>query len=150
MKKNMKHAQGTRNTRWIIGTLCTLSITNLYAPITIIESSSQLEKEITSKPYAVLEFYGSWCHVCQSIQKPFEAVANDAEFQDKVLFAQIDIDKHTDLKTKYGVLGVPTFIYFEKGKKKQQDMGVHNMATFKDDLRATIKKQFKLTHSATK
>ncbi len=148
MKSNTKH--NTRNAHWIIGTLCALSIPNLYAPITIIESTSQLEKELNSKPYAVLEFYGSWCHVCQSIQKPFEAVANDTELQGKVLFAQIDIDKHTDLKTKYGVLGVPTFIYFKKGKKKQQDMGVHNMATFKDELRTTIKNQFKLTQSATK
>ncbi len=124
---------------------CALCTTMLHATITIIESSSQLEKEITSKPLlAVLEFYGSWCHVCQSIQKPFEAIADEAEFKDKVFFAQIDIDAHKDLKTKYGVLGVPTFIYFEKGKKKQQDMGVHNLADFKNELRASIKKHFKL------
>ncbi|PKN03143.1 hypothetical protein CVU75_03780 [Candidatus Dependentiae bacterium HGW-Dependentiae-1] len=135
------------SSRKLLYALCALSINSLRAPITIIESTTQLEKELASNAYTVVEFYADWCHVCHSIQKPFELVANNGEFQKKVLFAQVDIDKHKNLKTKYGVLGVPTFVYFENGKKKQQDMGVHNMANFKEELRMAIKKHFKLAHN---
>jgi thiol-disulfide isomerase/thioredoxin len=94
----------------------------------------------------IVEFYADWCHVCQSIQKPFELVARDPAFK-SIRFVQVDMEKHPTLSKKYNVLGFPTFIYFKKGKNIKQDMGVHNIADFKNELSTTIRKQFRLAEN---
>ncbi len=129
--------------------LCMLSVSILHAPelpapIIIIENEDQLNKEIAARPQVVVEFYAPWCHTCQQIQKPFEQLSGEPEFRDKVAFAQIDMEKHKQLSKKYAIVGVPTFVYFKQGKKVKQEMGIHNMAQFKDELRSTIRAQFKL------
>lgn len=157
MKKNISRTMNILHTSRSMDSvsllaMCLLSTSfahapELPAPIIIIDTEDQLAKEIAAKPQVVVEFYAHWCHVCQEIQKPFEQLAGEPEFRNKVAFAQIDMEKHKKLSQKYGVLGIPTFVYFKQGKKVKQEMGVHNMAKFKDELRGTLRAQFKLARN---
>lgn len=119
--------------------LC-ISCAVLNASVIQITSEEEFNAITASKPIAI-EFYASWCSVCQHINKPFRAVAQDAEFKD-VTFAQIDINKLTPLCKKLGIMGVPTFIYMNGGKKVHQSVGIHDIKGFAKEFRKSLRHHF--------
>lgn len=118
----------------------TLLTSIVNAKIIKIESESDYKKHITdSKKPLLVKFAAGWCSVCNGIEKPFEDISNENEFN-TITFAQVDIDKLDNVSKKNGIVGVPTFVYRDGGEKKVEEIGVQNMSEFKDHLRSNLRK----------
>lgn len=63
--------------------------------------------EIISKGNVLVDFYASWCGPCKMLAPELEKIS------DKVQIVKVDIDKNMELCKKYGVMSVPTLIYFK-------------------------------------
>jgi len=84
-------------------------------------------KDLTSKNFnefiksgvSVVDFSAEWCSPCKILKPIFHAVAGEIK---GVKFGTVDIDKENDLAQRFGVMSVPTIIFFKKGE--QIDMAV--------------------------
>lgn len=70
---------------------------------------------------AVIDFYADWCGPCKMIAPVFEELSK--EFEGKVEFFKVNIDKATATAEKFGVMSIPTLIYFKDGKNVDQSVG---------------------------
>jgi len=82
---------------------------------------ADFEKFIKNHRLVVAQFSAPWCNVCKEMQPLVQKVAN--QFGRDVRFVRIDIDKAPELKKKHGVMGVPTFCFFEKGLMVHRHVG---------------------------
>ncbi len=119
----------------LIFTLCILVITRTQTTVIEIADENHLNLIINANQPAVVKFSAdAWCGACKMAQAPFEELSNEDEFK-TVQFAHVDIDGLAELSGKHGIVGVPTFVYMEKGNKKGEMVGLGNVLTFKNDVR---------------
>ena len=77
----------------------------------------------------LVDFYATWCGPC----KQMEPILN--EFFDKekqVKLIEVDVDKFPNLVQEYGIMSVPTFIYFKDGEPVQSRNGFIVSSVIKD------------------
>lgn len=89
----------------------------------------------------VIKFYAQWCGACTSIEKAFDELSKEEEFKD-ILFAHVDIDLAQDVATASGIVGVPTFMYFDQGTLKDKIIGIDDIQNFKEDMRSKLRNYF--------
>ena len=82
----------------------------------------------------LMDFYADWCGPCKMQGPIFEDLAKD--FNDKVEFRKINVDKEGDLAAEKGIMVVPTVILEKDGVEVQRWMGV----TAKEELAKAINK----------
>lgn len=83
-----------------------------------------LEKEdfnqIISNDLTVVDFFATWCGPCKMLSPIIEKISNDIT---NVKFVKIDVDKHEELARIYGIMSVPTLIFFKDGKEVSRHIG---------------------------
>jgi thioredoxin 1 len=82
----------------------------------------------------LMDFYADWCGPCKMQGPIFEDLAKD--FDDKVEFRKINVDKEGDLAVEKGIMVVPTIILEKDGVEVQKWMGV----TSREELIKAINK----------
>jgi thioredoxin 1 len=82
----------------------------------------------------LMDFYADWCGPCKTQGPIFEDLAKD--FNDKVEFRKINVDKEGDLAVEKGIMVVPTIILEKDGVEVQKWMGV----TSREELIKAINK----------
>jgi thioredoxin 1 len=82
----------------------------------------------------LMDFYADWCGPCKTQGPIFEDLAKD--FNDKVEFRKINVDREGDLAVEKGIMVVPTIILEKDGVEVQKWMGV----TSREELIKAINK----------
>ncbi len=98
------------------------------------ENSSTIESYVTeltkdnfyktiqeSKLPIVVDFYAPWCHYCILAEPYYNQLS--VRFKGKVRFFKYDIDKDSTIPRKYDISGIPTFLFFYKGKVVDKVVG---------------------------
>ena len=62
----------------------------------------------------VLNFSASWCGPCKSFIPKLEKLAN--EYEGRVVFMKIDVDKCSRSSSKYKISSIPTFYFVKNGQ----------------------------------
>jgi len=89
---------------------------------TRIINAEQFEKEVLGGDLpAVVDFTATWCGPCQALAPAIDELAR--EYDGRALVAKVDVDKEPDLAARYGVMSVPTVLFFKGGEKVDQVMG---------------------------
>jgi thioredoxin 1 len=78
----------------------------------VIVKENKLADVENSPGNKVLYFTADWCSPCRMIAPIFEKISQESP---NTLFVKIDIDKNEELAAKYGIHGIPTFMFL-KGK----------------------------------
>lgn len=87
----------------------------------------------SDKP-AIVDFWAAWCGPCRMIAPFVEELAN--EYAGKALVAKMDTDANPMTPTKFGIMGIPTLIFFKDGKEVDRMVGVPRQP--KEALRAKL------------
>ncbi len=96
----------------------------------IIESVEEFEKVI-KEDKVLVDFYADWCGPCKMISPILEQV----EKEEEVTIVKVNVDELQDLAMKYGVMTIPNLKLFEKGKIKNENVGLMS----KDEVKNFIK-----------
>jgi len=96
-------------------------------------SDSNFQKEVLDSEILVLvDFWANWCGPCKLIAPIIEELAK--EYDSKIKIGKLDVDENSRVATQYGVMSIPTLIFFKNGKVMEQVIG----ACSKSDLRKKI------------
>lgn len=94
----------------------------MAGPDTLEANASNFE-QLTSG-VSLVDFTATWCGPCQVLGPIVDKLAT--EFKGKVSVAKLDIDKNPDIAANFGVMGVPTLIFFKNGEVVDQHVGLLN------------------------
>ena len=79
----------------------------------------------SDKPVLV-DFFATWCGPCRQMSPILDQVS--AERSD-VKIVKVDVDENQNLAAEYGVMSIPTLIYFKNGKAVSQAVGARSKAS---------------------
>jgi len=90
---------------------------------TLIElnNSNYLSIINNNKPVLV-KYWASWCQPCQILAPKFKAIAK--EYKGKIVFAELNVDKYTNIATKNYITRLPTIVLYYKGKEVDRFTGI--------------------------
>ena len=80
------------------------------------------EKVLNASNIVIVNFSAEQSGACQ-IQEP-EFVAMSQEYQGRVTFAKLDVEKQASLTNQWNVDGVPTLIFFSRGREIHRVQGI--------------------------
>ena len=98
--------------------------------MTIIKSIKEFN-ELIKEDKVLVDFYADWCGPCKMISPILEQV----EKEEEVTIVKVNVDELQDLAMKYGVMTIPNLKLFEKGKIKNENVGLMS----KDEVKNFIK-----------
>jgi thioredoxin 1 len=101
-------------------------------------TSKIFKKEVLdSKEPVMVDFFASWCGPCKMMSPIVDELAKEMEKVIKIF--KVSIEEDEALASEYGVMSIPTFLFFKNGKVVDQAGG----AMTKDALVKVIKKAIK-------
>ncbi len=74
----------------------------------IIDGNYKNFDELISKGNVLVDFYATWCGPCNMLKEELEKVKNEIQI------VKINTDNNIELCKRYGVMSIPTLIYFKK------------------------------------
>lgn len=92
---------------------------------------------ISSELPVVVDFWAQWCGPCKMLTPIIEELAS--EYKGSVVMGKIDIDSNPQLATKYGIISIPSLLFFKNGQIVDQHTGL----LAKGPLKEKIDKAFK-------
>ena len=96
-------------------------------------SDASFKKEVLESELPVMvDFWATWCGPCKMIAPFVEELAK--EYVGKMKIGKLNVDENPKVATQFGVMSIPTIIFFKKGKVMEQAVG----ALSKNDLKKKI------------
>lgn len=96
-------------------------------------TDENFKKEVLESDLPVLvDFWAPWCGPCKMIAPFIDDAAK--EYAKKIKVCKVNIDENQKIATHYGVMSIPTLMFFKHGKIHGQVVG----ALSKVDLKKKI------------
>ena len=80
------------------------------------------------KGLVLVDFWAPWCGPCQAAAPVIDSVAE--EMKEKVKVVKLNVDDNQGTASKFGVMSIPTFIFFRDGKEVERKVGLQSKEEF--------------------
>ncbi len=100
----------------------------------IIKTNAFEEKVLGADKPVVVDFYADWCGPCKMLSPVVEGLAN--EFAGRAYVYKMNTDVDGALAAGYGIMSIPTLIFFKNGEEVDRVVGVVPAATLREKLEA--------------
>lgn len=71
---------------------------------------------------AVVDLWADWCGPCHMIAPSVEQLAS--AYDGRAVIAKLNVDENSNVPGRYGIMGIPTLLYFKDGKEVDRQVGV--------------------------
>lgn len=78
-------------------------------------------KVLKNKLPVMVDFYADWCGPCQLAAPVIEKLAET--YKDKLVIGKLDVDANQVTSGKFGVMSIPTVIFYKDGKEVERMSG---------------------------
>lgn len=99
-------------------------------------NESEFNEKIPAAPIAMVDFWATWCGPCKMLAPVIEQMGQ--KYDGKVTVAKVDIDENQALAAKYGVMSIPTVVFFQNGKEIGRKVGVQPASAYTAILDAHV------------
>lgn len=100
-------------------------------------NDSNFKKEVLESNLPVLvDFWAPWCGPCKMIAPIVEEMAKD--YKDKLKVGKVNVDESPKVASHYGVMSIPTIMFFKHGKVLEQTVGVLSKVDLKRKIEEGI------------
>jgi len=96
-------------------------------------TDESFKKEVLDSALPVLvDFWAPWCNPCKMIAPLVDQAAKD--YAKKIKVCKVNIDESSKIASHYGIMSIPTLMFFKQGKVSGQVVG----SVSKTDLKKAI------------
>lgn len=94
------------------------------------------DEVLNSDKTVLVDFWATWCGPCKMIAPFVEDLAK--EYDGKIKVGKVDVDENSKIATQYGIMSIPTIMFFKKGQIVEQIVGAVSKADIKKKIEANI------------
>ena len=92
------------------------------------------DKALASGQLMMVDFWASWCGPCKMLSPVIEGLGD--QYEGKAVVGKVNVDEEGELAMRYGVMSIPTVIFFKDGKEIDRKVGVMPIGVFTEVLDA--------------
>ena len=96
-------------------------------------TSENFESEVLNSEKPVLvDFWASWCGPCRMLSPIVDEIAEEVQ---TIKIGKVNVDEQQDLAGKFGVMSIPTLIFFKNGQPVNKSVGAKSKAALLDFIK---------------
>ncbi|MBC5737539.1 MULTISPECIES: thioredoxin [Oscillospiraceae] len=80
------------------------------------------DKAISAGGITMVDFWASWCGPCKMLAPVIDDLAG--RYEGKAVIGKVNVDDEQALAGEYGVMSIPTVIFFKGGREIDRKVGV--------------------------
>jgi thioredoxin 1 len=85
-------------------------------------TDANFENEVLkSDQPCLVDFWAEWCGPCRMVGPVVEEIAK--EYEGKLKVGKVNVDQNTQTASKYGIMSIPSLLFFKQGKVVDQIVG---------------------------
>jgi thioredoxin 1 len=92
---------------------------------------------VESQVPVVVDFWAEWCGPCHMLAPSVDQLAR--EYEDRAVVGKLNADDYPEILERYGIMGIPTLLYFQGGRVVDKIVGVNPYGTLKNKLERLAK-----------
>ncbi len=85
-------------------------------------SKEGFDKALNDGKLMMVDFWADWCGPCKMLGPVIDDLAN--QYEGKAIVGKVNVDEEQELAIRYGVMSIPTVIFFKDGKEIERKVGV--------------------------
>ncbi len=84
----------------------------------------------------LVDFWAEWCGPCHAISPSVAKLAE--EYDGRALITKVNADDYPEILSRYGIMGIPTLIYFKGGQEVDRVVGVTAYSMLRSKLERAL------------
>jgi thioredoxin 1 len=97
-------------------------------------SDQTFGNEVEGQGTVVVDFWAPWCGPCKMLAPILDELSS--ELGDSVKIAKLNVDENPETASRFGVMSIPTLIFFKDGQPVDKVVGLNS----KDSLKNIVAK----------
>ena len=98
----------------------------------LVISDENFNQIIEENPIVVVDFWAEWCGPCRAMNPMVEELSSI--YENKIVFAKLNVDKNPIIPSKYGISSIPTFLIIKNGQVMNSIIGAITQELFEEKL----------------
>ena len=91
---------------------------------------------LQAKTLVIVDFWAEWCAPCRALDPTLDELAKT--HQGKVTIAKVNVDQLQELPAQYGILNIPTLIFFKGGQEVDRAVGVQSKGQLEEKIQKLV------------
>ena len=108
--------------------------TNGYPDSPVVVTDQDFESFVGKYNVVVVDCWAPWCGPCRMLTPTIEALAKD--YKGKVAFGKLNTDENFEASSKFGIMSIPTLLYFKNGKLVNKTVGALPRPMIEEQLKS--------------
>ena len=102
----------------------------------ILTTETFKEKVTEAKGTVLVDFFATWCGPCKMIAPAVEQLAE--EYAGKAAVYKLDVDETQDIAMQYGIMSIPTLVFFKDGQEAERIRGALSAAELREAMERNL------------
>ena len=94
------------------------------------------DKAVPAASIAMVDFWAEWCGPCKMLGPTIEQLGE--QYDGRALVGKVNVDDEGELAQRYGVMSIPTVIFFKNGVEFDRKVGVMPASAYTEVLDANL------------
>lgn len=99
-------------------------------------TKEEFNNSLTDNRLVIAKFSACWCGPCRLVKPIFEQLASENR---DVRFIEVDIDESAEVAAEYGIVNIPTMLFFVDGEAVDMLVGMQTRDGIKEKIEALKK-----------
>lgn len=93
-------------------------------------SDQSFSSEVEGQGVVLVDFWAPWCGPCKMLAPILDELATEVD----VKIAKVNVDENPESASRFGVMSIPTMIFFKDGQPVDKVVGLNSKESLKNLL----------------